>query len=301
MGAQDYLNLLKVTADKKLKKKTIKESPGDNAQILMETLASKAELLKAKIASGGLNLNKLIQKAEKELQDHLLRSGHSSALRDIHKHQVLRDKITSLKRLKAALITGGVVAGAVGINRLIKGRKAKDVEDRLKESVQEKAILHYLKDDINLVEFEEILEENKKDKRLKRLYDRLRTLKKKTKHVVKPLVRKTSAQWMLKHKKKINEQLLIENINDEIKDLEDKIHEKRFGFKTRRGSLNDVMPDPYKIDSLEKRLTSLKRLKAGLIGGGILAAGGLAYAGKKLYDKKQLKDKIKKTKEVWDK
>ena len=84
----------------------------------------------------------------------------------------------------------------------------------------------------------------------------------------------------------MNEQLLLENINDEIRDIEDKIHEKTFGFKSMRGHLKSLKPNATQVEELEKRLRSLKRLRAGLIGGGILAAGGLAYAGKKAYDKK---------------
>ena len=195
MGAQDYLDLLKITVDKKLKKKVVSEvSPTDNAQILMEF---KLGELRKKLEEKELNINKLIKKAEKELSDFLKDHGHKSDINTIDKHKVLTDKITKLKHLRNVLLLGAGSAVAIGINRAIKHRKAKDMEDSLKEdinleSVNRQAILDFLNSNIELKDFMKVTET--------RFYDRWRKLKKDTKHKVKPLVKRTSAQWMLKHK-----------------------------------------------------------------------------------------------------
>ena len=66
MGAQDYLDLLKITVDKKLKKKVVSEvSPTDNAQLLLEgkyadMSKEKFEYIKKKYQAGDFNINKLI-------------------------------------------------------------------------------------------------------------------------------------------------------------------------------------------------------------------------------------------------
>ena len=198
MGAQDYLNLLKDTVVRiKTKKKTIHdihgiEMPSDNATVLME----KIDVSKA-------NVNEYIRKVEDEIAQHIkdLSSKEGPYLATDHiKGERLFSKLQKLKDLRRILITGGVATAAIGVNRLYHRRKSKSMEDSLKESsnqesLNREAILDFLNDKLNLEEFIEVTEG-------KRVYDKLRTIKKETKHKVKPLVRKTSAQWMLKHKSK---------------------------------------------------------------------------------------------------